>query len=174
MSTSPNKMPLQDRPAAGERESSTWTQGGKFWIYGIFAAFGIFISGVGVFLFIAFSQNFDLVEDNYYEQDLVYDAQQERAQNGLDFGRDLKVEYNRASKNISVDFGANMRGPLQARVQLYRPADAGLDEFHTLELGKAPLRGEIDAQHLAAGKWKVKITWEHEGREHFSEIELEI
>lgn len=115
---------------------------------------------------VAVRQDHELVAEDYYEQELDYQAKMEHAANAKASGINPIVKQG-ASGCVEVMFSAPMRG----RIFLFRPSDKKMDaqsNFTTDKSGKATYCPE----KLPAGMWKISLEWEHEGKVCYSEHSL--
>ena len=119
------------------------------------------------FIVLASRQNIDLVRKAYYEEELRFQQQLDRLNRTQAVSRQLEISYDSSRQSIRI-----LLPPIHAsanpvgQIHFYRPSDASLD--HRLRLAvNGQGRQDIDASHLQAGLWKVRITWTVNEREYF-------
>src|SRR5215831_167193 len=95
----------------------------NLWPYGIGLAFAIFGLGTASLVVMACSQKVDLVSSDYYEQELKFQGQIDRARRTGSLGVEACVAYDRLKKAITISLPARQVEPsLTGRIQLYRPS----------------------------------------------------
>lgn len=142
------------------------------WGTGIAALICAFLAGMIGMVIAAVSQNYDLVADNYYEQEVQYQRIINQKKNALQLAERPVWEYAPQS-------GLTLRFPAGAAVRqgiwtLYRPSDRKLDRSAALQLSE---RGEqsIASEQLRRGPYTLQLDWEDaEGRRYTIEQEIEI
>lgn len=132
------------------------------WGHGIVAAllaFIIFILSL-IFFFTRSWQNAELVSDNYYEEELMYQDVID-AKNNAD-ALTAKPAFNLTPEGIQLVFPADAN-PENGKVNfhLFRTDDAKLDVDKDLVLG-ANKTLLIPKQVLLAGSYTLKVRWEQD------------
>ena len=159
---------MSTKPHSGVRNWNAWPV-----CIIMFFAFAI----LGAASFIAFCNlhKTDLVSADYYEQELRYQSQMERAQRGQALGEQAAVGYDAVSKRITLEVPAyegqrlsssEADFKLKGTIHLYRPSAAGMDRHIKLQVDEQG-RQAIDAGELSPGLWKVKILWTAGGQDYF-------
>ncbi|WKV12550.1 FixH family protein [Marivirga harenae] len=126
----------------------------------VFIGFVILIISMVVF---SMRQEFHMVEENYYEEEIAYEGKMNEIKNGRDWpglvsakqeGQMLKLKFEDAEK-------------VKGKIQFYRPADADLDFF-------VPISEEINIpiEKFKAGSWKISFSWETDGKKYFKEEQI--
>jgi nitrogen fixation protein FixH len=138
-----------------EQPPKSWSS----WPVCLIAFLGLVIlSSVGFVVF-CIRQPADLVAQNYYEQEIRYQAHINRAANGRVVASAEVIRYEPASARITIQLRAlETDTQPKGRIELYRPSSSHLDKEVTLALDKDG-RQTIDARNLASGLWKVKVFW---------------
>ncbi|RYY38659.1 MAG: hypothetical protein EOO08_13705 [Chitinophagaceae bacterium] len=136
------------------------------WGYKIAAVYLLFVAGILALVFKASSQHFDLVTEDYYEQELKF-------QNVIDQQNNVSSlseapRYNATPGTLQVLLPAEFETQAwKGELYLYRPSDARLD-----------LRKEADGSGRAyvwvlpktlKGSYKLKFSWEMNGKKYFDE-----
>src|SRR5215470_15811214 len=105
----------------------------NFWPYGIILTFVLFISGTIGLVVMACGQKSELVSPDYYEQEIRFQSQLDRAARARAVA--ASVSYEPASRQIKIEFPADLavKAP-SGHVKLYRPSAANLDRQFELEL----------------------------------------
>lgn len=137
------------------------------WGTGIALVYGLFaLSMVGA---VFASQRYKprLVQKNYYELDLNYQARLDKKQNAASLAEPPQVRFQAQTGTISIQFPAEMQAVGTAK--LYRSATVQDDLIVKIE-EKNML--EIPAQNLASGRWHVELDWESGGKAYFWETTI--
>jgi hypothetical protein len=144
------------------------------WPWAIIMTFVLFISGTIGLVVMASSQREDLVSANYYEQELRFQSQLDRASHANHLSAPASVAYDALRRHVVITLPPEHAGRVvNGRVQLYRPSEAELDRQFKL-VPDATGCQTIDAASLRPGLWKARITWTVDGNEFYTERQLVI
>ena len=139
------------------------------WGYKIMFVYIVFVAGMGVLVFKASNQKFDLVTKDYYDQELKYQQVIDQAANSSRLSAPVTIE----SKNgeLRINFPEEMKNKKKVvDFYLYYPADAKKDFRKIFELNANEL-----AQALPIGMkgmYELKLSWEAEGVKYYFEKKL--
>jgi len=144
------------------------------WPVSIIAFFVVALIGCGTFVAYCNRHPADLVAADYYEQEVRYQAQIVRLQRAQQQTDVASVAYDRARKCIRLSMPPNP-SPFQATgtIQLYRPSAIKLDREINLATDSQGVQS-IDAAGLAAGLWKVRVSWTVAQQDYFMDQKLVI
>lgn len=141
---------------------------GRFWEFGIWIFYGGFVIFILACVGFASMQQFDLVEDNYYERGIGYqtniDTQNRTAQLpekpviALEDGVSIRIAF-------PASFAAS---DLAGQLLLYRPSDSQYDRQMPVVLDSARSM-HISMADRPNGLWKVKLNWQYAGQSYYSE-----
>lgn len=134
----------------------------NLWPLGILLAFVIFISGTVALIVIACSNNSDLVSADYYEEEILYQAELDGLKRAQALTTAVPVTYDAAAKRILIVLPGGADGASDGVIQLYRPSGAAMDRVIPLAPGADGIQA-IDAAQLQPGLWKVKVIWKLAG-----------
>jgi nitrogen fixation protein FixH len=141
----------------------------NLWPYGIILAFILFISGTVGLVVMACSQRVDLVSKNYYEQELKFQGQIDRAGRANQLATQASAKYDPGRKCIIVSLPRQHAGlEVAGHIELYRPAAAGLDQRLELRPDSTGIQA-VDASTLSPGLWKVRLSWFADKQDYFAE-----
>jgi nitrogen fixation protein FixH len=85
-----------------------------------------------------------------------------------------RVSYDSVRKLIAIALPPEHQGrKVTGHIDLYRPSAAGQDRRLTLQTDERGSQS-VDAAHLGAGLWKLRLTWQVDGREYFHEQQVVI
>lgn len=112
---------------------------------------------------ISVNQDFDMVEENYYEKELAYQGQMDKEKNAQNWPHDISIKQLDGYLALLFDQADLVNG----KIQFFRPSDASLD-FNI------PLAAEtnIPIEKFASGIWKVSFHWEAEGKSYYKEEKI--
>ncbi len=144
------------------------------WPWAIIASFALFIAGTVGLVIMACAQRGDLVSDNYYEEELKFQTQLDRANSAARLGSTASMTYQPERRLILVALPADQaqRQP-RGTITFYRPSAAGLDRKVPLKLDSAG-RQSIDSTGLQVGPWQVRVAWTAGEQDFFIERKLVI
>lgn len=131
----------------------------NLWPVGIVLTFVLFIAGTVTLVALAGRNPDDLVSANYYEDELRFQAQLDRAERTRRLAADARVDYDPHADRITVSVpAAHTQGAIHGLIHLYRPSSSGMDREMELKLD-AQGRQVLDARPLQPGLWKVRLSW---------------
>lgn len=135
------------------------------WGTGIALVYGVFALGMIGVVFASRSHDPGLVQKNYYELDLNYQARMDKKQNASALAELPKVQFKANEKSIAVAFptGMDVSG---GSAKVYRSATTN-DDF-TVQIGKSATL-DIPAANLSTGRWHLELDWEANGKPYFWE-----
>lgn len=140
-----------------------WNWGTKIAIS--FILFGAFILYM---VFQAFRQDFDLVSENYYQDELAYQDRIEEKANLLKSGDEVII--NQSIKDVTFQFPETFKGA-EGTIYFYHPSRKLFDKRFDLSLDEQNQQ-KVDREELVKGRYKVKVSWKVDGLSYFQEKEL--
>jgi hypothetical protein len=133
------------------------------WIIVAFVLFGMFMA---VLVAISFRQDVNLVADDYYAKELVYESQVDRIRNT----KRLAVKPTlvmKAGGEIELKY-AGLPLIQEGRVELFRPSDSHLDQEFTLK--PVPVEAiTLQPVHIEKGYYRLKMYWSMNGEPYYVE-----
>jgi hypothetical protein len=143
------------------------------WGFGIafvYTAFALGTTGVAIF---AMHERVDLVSADYYARSMNHDghlAAVARAR-ALEEAGALDVRISPDGRTVDLRWTDSDRGPLDGTITLYRAADAAADRV--LPMLRDPSGHQrVSFPGLANGRWTLKLEWQEDAREYYTEREL--
>ena|SRR5260221_8976605 len=131
----------------------------NLWPISIISFFSVAIAGCITFVTFCGRHPADLISPNYYEDEVKYQGQIDRLQRTQDRAPSASVNYDKATRSITVSMPAEMAASNPSgQIQLYRPSALNQDQMMKLELD-AQGRQTIDAAKLLPGLWKIRVSW---------------
>lgn len=145
------------------------------WPMSIIAFFTVAITGCVAFVVFCNLHGTELVAEDYYEQELVYQGRMESAGRALALsaGSGAAITFNSERRVVRVALPATHLDGLRGMVHFYRPSSAGMDVKVALE-PDATGGQEFATDRLAPGLWKVRLSWTGAGKDYFLESEIRI
>lgn len=139
------------------------------WGYIILSGYLVFVAGIVFLVYKASSQQFDLVTQDYYEQELKYQDVIDESANTAALSAPLVVE--RTGDQLEVRFPAEMKDKKKTiDFYLYCPADAKRDFRKTIESNEGQLKQPLPS--AMKGQYQLKLSWEVEGVKYYFEKKL--
>lgn len=122
-------------------------------------------------VFMSFKQDVNLVTENYYEKEKVYNQKYEGMQNLKSLGLEVSLTPNNEGVLLSLPI-PNAESDQQTfsasgKYHFFRPSGAGLDIVH--EFSQSGPHFLIKKENLQNGKYHVYVEWEHQGTHYYSE-----
>lgn len=137
------------------------------WGKGIILVFVAFAAIVFTMVGICMKQDdLHLVTANYYEEEIHYQDHIEKASNAAELA-DKALVFDAGQKELQIRLESGAKGTLW----LFRPSDAKLDQKLSLDFGKDPVR-LVNLRSLKNGYWKVKLSWEKDGKAYYEEKQI--
>ncbi len=139
------------------------------WGYKIFIGYSLFVVGIMFLVFKANQQNFDLVTENYYEEELKY--QEVIDQKGRTALLSAPPKISHSVNSVSIQLPPEFsRAAAEGQVYLYRPSDATKDirERFATANGAA----EIKLKYGLSGAYALKLSWQSGGKTFLHESRI--
>lgn len=137
------------------------------WGTGIFIVIALFLMAVVAFFIYMSNLDINLVEDNYYEKELVYQQKIDKLKNTGTLPS--KISVTTTEDAVILRFPETLGdSSTQGHIIFYRPSDPSKD--FTVELKPDDsLMQVIPATGMIPGKWTVKIDWTTLGTGYYFE-----
>lgn len=148
---------------------TTRARSGALWMWGLIVTISVcilFFIGLAVW---AFQDDVELVYDNYYEHDVVFEQQINRVTRTEALVDKPILKYNQESSLLNVKFPLALGRTLTVgQVLLFRPADLHQDRLFPLTLAGDSLQ-IISLPDMDPGLWRIKLNWTSAGEEYYQE-----
>jgi nitrogen fixation protein FixH len=135
------------------------------WGTGIVIAFVAFISFILFFVIrmtTSHNANHDLVTEEYYKAELGFQKEIDAEQNAINAFEQIQIKKEPNGLMVFFPDGYD-NNKVSGIVSLYRPSNKRLDFNLPINLSDSHLL--IPNDKLLEGRWDIKITWKHEGKE---------
>ncbi len=129
----------------------------------------VFAGIMATMVTIAMRENIDLVDENYYQEEIAYQDRIDQMTNNIEAGA-LKISLDKESSSIVLKFNDKVEN---GHVHLFRPSNASEDQKIQLLTDENGLQ-LIPYQGLISGLWRIKIEWSAESNSYYSEQVLNI
>lgn len=135
------------------------------WGTRIAIGYGAFVVFIMALVVMAFQQDFDLVADDYYEQEIAYQGRIDQMTNAQDDKQKVDIVKTDSSYELAFASAAN-----NVKVHIFRPSDDTKDIV--MEESEVASNLSIPSDQLIAGKYLVKVEWKVDEKTYFQEQTL--
>ena len=144
------------------------------WGTGIVIVIAAFISFIMYFVITMSTNNkysYDLVTDNYYQQELQYQKQIEAEKNAKNLIENVKLKHSEfgLTVNFPKDLDYKM---INGKVFLYRPSNKQLDFEIPISISKPYLL--VPEKRLLDGRWNIIVSWTYEKKDYLFKKEFNL
>jgi len=142
------------------------------WGNKILITFLVFGSGMGFLVYKAVSTNYELVEKDYYKNELHY----QQVIDATNRVNELKspVKINQTADGILLQLPEEMKNnTITGKVWFYCEYDKNKDKKIELNVN-ANAEQIFTPQTVSKGTYTVKISWDKEGQQYYSENKLTV
>jgi nitrogen fixation protein FixH len=141
------------------------------WGTGLVIFFIIFISSLGFILYKSGQYDHSLVMDNYYEEDINYQAHYDKVKNTAELPVKSEAAYLTDKNEILITFPGDSTAIATGKMILYNPVSNKTDKSYTFTTDKS-LQYRISTDGIKSGRWKLKIDWTQKNISYYQEHEL--
>ena len=142
------------------------------WGTGIIITFIAFISFILYFVITMMTDkrlDFDMVDENYYQQELQVQKDIDKQNNAN--SENVNLVYSEQKDSVCFTFPKNLDlSKIKGKVVFYRPSNKILDFEMPLELKTNQL--VIPKTKLVSGRWNVSIDWQYEEKTYMEKFNL--
>lgn len=143
------------------------TKGKSRWGAGLVAAYGAFVVGILAMVYIASSQRVDLVSEKYYDQGIHYQDRIISLENTKSLKEELRIAVEPTGIRLQFPH-IFLPGEIGGRITLYRPDNKQNDASLDIVVDAACSQ-QIAASMFRPGLWRVKVDWQAQGVEYYTE-----
>lgn len=124
----------------------------------------VLFAGFIIYLVIrSFQQDFYLVTEDYYLEEVNYQNRIEEKKNLKRLTEELTISHS--EEYVQIEFPTEKAS---GTIAFYRPNNAHLDQNFEIELTKGSFQ-KIDKDKLLKGRYKVKVNWTDGSNDFFGE-----
>ena len=117
----------------------------------------------------AFQEDFDLVAEDYYAQEIAYQQKMQQKANVLSL--EQKIQFSVADSGISIKYPED-QSPV-GKVHFYHPSRKMLDRKFDITIDELNTQF-IPREKLIAGNYKIKVQWNHAGKEYYQQEDITV
>lgn len=136
------------------------------WGTGLVIGMALFISFILYFVIRIMTEeqhDYDLVIDDYYSREMVYQEELDAEKNSLNLVSNIKGR--KTSEGWLLKFPEEFDGSkITGNVVMYRPSNKKLDFQMPIELTGSEFL--IPDSKLVEGRWNTIVTWNYEGKQY--------
>ena len=130
-------------------------------VFVLFAAFILYM------VVQAFNQNYDLVAEDYYAQEINYQQKLDQKTNLEKLEKRVSVSMEKQSVVLSFPSDQKPTG----EIYFYHPSQKLFDQKIAISMDSQN-RQFVDRSDLIAGNYRVNITWKSDGKEYFQQEKI--
>jgi hypothetical protein len=139
------------------------------WGTKIVISFVVFVGIIMSMVVISVKQDFFLVTENYYEQEIKYQDQIDRMTNHQNLTEKPLLQWSENKNQLLLIFpGQLIEQGITGNIVFFRPSDASLDRTYEIALSESGVQA-FDARLFRNGKWKAKIHFSVNNKEFYTE-----
>ena len=137
------------------------------WGWKITILYSGFVIMILTFVIASTQQEFHLVTEDYYAEEIAYQNRIDRTKAALALSDPMAIRLVAQDGVIEIDYPDEQRTPA-GEIHLYRPDNARHDQKIAIA-PDADHRQRLSLQGLKPGLWKVQVTWQANGQEFYKE-----
>ena len=127
--------------------------------------FSLFVVYILSFVYRSYTQNIDLVAEDYYAQEVAFQDRIDETANAEQFKKDLVV--SRTDGFIEFIFPTEVTSAVTSgQIHFFRPSDKAMDIKIPFELNDSGVV-RVPTQILNQGRYQVKFSWNTEDKSYF-------
>lgn len=134
------------------------------WGKGIAILYISFVVFIAFMVYMAFGEKYDLVTEDYYQQEIEFQSTIDKRENAKNLTSSLKVSINHSS--VIIDF-PQKNVVIEGMVNVFRPSDESLDFDHEFSSTKDQI--EIPLKKFTSGKYLIKTEWKVDNNAFYQE-----
>ncbi len=140
------------------------------WGTGIVIAMIVMITGMLVLVSVAIRQNFDLVDNDYYQKSINYQQHIEKVRNNEALPEKIRIELSDGSLRLNFP-GLSGYRDFSGEIHFYSPVEQKRDLIVPIQ-PESSLVQVIDLKNLEKGRYQIKIDWKVKGTGYYQEEEI--
>jgi len=140
------------------------------WGTGIVIALVVMISGMIFLVSIAIRQDYDLVDNDYYQKSVNYQQHIEEVKNTAALAEIIKFDQSADTLKITFPNLGNAQ-EYTGEIHFYSPVEEKRDKTIKLKLDDS-FAQSIDLKSLKSGRYTVKIDWSANKVSYYQEEEI--
>ena len=141
------------------------------WGTGIAIFYSCFVVAMVSMVIMSAQNKSDLVQENYYDKDLNYEAFRVKRQNATRMPKQIGIKFVRADKQIYIQLPKEMNNAT-GKVSMFRPSNKSMDNTFDLKVNAEGRMNIPVANTFAEGLWTVQVDWISGGKNYYAEDEI--
>ncbi|MBS1537367.1 MAG: FixH family protein [Bacteroidetes bacterium] len=150
-------------------QNETQKSRGRMWAWGTAIVYCLFAAGTIGFVVFASTQKVDLVSEDYYKNEIVYQKQIERMNRTNALKETVTWYISGDGKTVEFKFPNN--DITDGTIKFYRPSSSSLDKEFKVTPNADGIQF-IPVESLPKGMWKVKVEWSEHNENYYLESNL--
>ena len=135
------------------------------WGKSIFLFYSLFVIAILSVVYFSFTQDVNLVAEDYYQQEIIYEEQITRIKNTEALAKKPTITLKTGFVELMFPQELEPKGS----ILFFRPSDANLDRRVPIALGANGTQ-QIDFSTQEKGLWKAKLNWKQGNKEYYQEF----
>jgi len=137
------------------------------WGVGIALTYILFVIVVIILVLFSSSKDVNLVTDDYYAKELIYQEQIEKIERTKNLDEQLLINISGDSINFHFPkiFNAS---EIKGNILFYRPSNRNMDTYYKIELNSDYIFS-VNVKEFLNGLWKIKVDWNMNNTEYYNE-----
>lgn len=137
------------------------------WEKGIILAFVLFCGFIVTIVVKAFQEDFDLVSETYYREELNYESHIQAQANLL--ASNDRIAVKRSPGGVDIEYPPAF-ADAQGTITFYHPSRAIFDRVYDLEAATG--HQQLALEDLLKGRYRLKMQWLAGGKPYYQEQEI--
>ncbi len=126
-----------------------------------YSSFVLFIIGMVI---MAFNQNYDLVTEDYYAQEIAYQDRIDHQTNTIDLNEKVKLFIK--DRQLIIELPGKEDASFKGTINCFRPSDETKDFDITIGKGSKQM---IPLEKFIKGKYLIKMNWSAHNHTYYDE-----
>lgn len=136
------------------------------WGTGIAIFYISFVVAMLSFVFWTTGNNRELVTEDYYAEELVYQKTIDNRARAEDLDGDITITSKKGSIEIILPEGMNGKS-VKGELFLYRQDDENKDTRFKFDGSR--IKFSFESERIVTGLWKAKLSWVADGKDYYYE-----
>ncbi len=139
------------------------------WGVKITIAFILFVTFIMYLVVRSFQQEFNLVSETYYMDEINYQDRIDQKTNLKALGDQVKISYD-IIDSVFFEFPSD-HVDASGEIYFYHVSRDRFDKRFDIRVD-ASARQNLEVEHMVAGRYRVKLSWEAKGKKYYQESEI--
>ena len=144
----------------------------SIWGWGIAFLYGGFVVFILSFVIFSISQDYTLVEDNYYQKSLLYQEKIEMMQNTENLNNKPTLKIDKEENLLTIAFPDSLaQNGIKGQAHFFRPSDNRVDQVLEITINENS-EMVVPTSRFIKGLWIMKLSWESSRVSYYQEENL--